>query len=304
MFAPPEIVETEVFARLPDAMRLDGERSEWTEGQPGGVGSHSLLEGPSFDRDGTLWCVDIAFGRVFTVAPDGAFTLVTRYDGWPNGLKIHRDGRIFIADYKNGIMTLDRESGAVTPVIERYHLERLKAVNDLVFASNGDLYFTDQGLTGWHDPTGRVFRLAADGRLDCLVDNVPSPNGLVLAPDESALYLAVTRANAVWRVPFARDGRVDKVGTFIQMSGGMGPDGLALDAEGNLAVAHAGFGAVWLFSAIGEPLYRIRSCTGTHTTNVAYGGSDNRDLFITESATGTILRARLPVPGRPMFSHA
>lgn len=303
MYAAPPETRTEVFSPLPDELRRSGKPSEWIADQPGAPADHSLLEGPSFDNDGNLWCVDIAFGRVFRVSPAGEWTVVAEYDGEPNGLKIHRDGRIFIADYKNGIMVLDPATGRIEPYIQRVRLERLKAVNDLVFASNGDLYFTDQGLTGWHDPTGRVFRVRATGEIDCLLDNVPSPNGLVLDLAETTLYVAVTRANAVWRVPLMADGTVAKVGTFVQMSGGGGPDGLALDSEGSLAVAHIGIGSVWLFSRAGEPIRRIRSCAGQHTTNVAYGGKDGRDMFITESETGTILRARLDTPGRPMYSH-
>ena len=73
--------------------------------------------------------------------------------------------------------------------------------------------------------------------------------------------------------------------------------------SGNLVVVHAGFGTAWLFSALGEPLTRIRSCAGIRTTNVAYGGPDRRTLYITEAEHGVVLRARLEVPGRPMFSH-
>lgn len=301
MFAPPPVVTPGVFARLPERFRKSDPPSEWQRGQPGGRPSHSFLEGPSFDKDGNLWCVDIAWGRVFRISPSGEFTLVAEYDGEPNGLKFHKDGRIFIADYKNGIMVLDRDSRRVTPLITRVRMERLKAVNDLVFASNGDLYFTDQGLTGLHDPTGRVFRVRASGEIDCLLDNVPSPNGLVLDPSESVLYLAVTRANAIWRVPLMRDGTVAKVGTYIQLSGGGGPDGLAIDEKGNLAVAHIGLGAVWLFNAVGEPMLRIQSSDGRATTNMAYGGPDRKTLFITESETGTILTAPMLTPGRQMF---
>lgn len=302
MFAPPPVVEPSVFTRLPDMFRKPEPISEWHRHQPGVLPAHSLLEGPSFDLDGNLYCVDIPWGRVFRIDPAGGFTLIAEYDGEPNGLKIHRDGRIFIADYKNGIVTLDPSTGKVEPVLARVRLERLKAVNDLVFASNGDMYFTDQGLTGLHDPTGRVFRMRADGRVDCLLDNIPSPNGIVLDPSESVLYVAVTRANAIWRVPLMRDGSVAKVGTFIQLSGGGGPDGLAIDEEGNLAVAHIGIGAIWLFSASGEPMLRVQSKHGRHTTNMAYGGPDRRTLFITESETGTILRAEMPVAGKAMFS--
>ena len=248
--------------------------------------------------------VDIPYGRIFRISPQGEFEVAAEYDGEPNGLKIHNDGRIFIADYKNGIMRLDAENGTVTPHITRRRLEPFKGCNDLVFHSNGEMYFTDQGQTGLHDPSGRVFKADSDGDLSVMLDGIPSPNGLVFNLTETILYLAVTRANAVWRMPMMPDGGVSKVGVFIQLSGGLaGPDGMALDEEGNLLVCHAGLGTVWQFSPLGEPLARIRSCTGLMTTNVAYGGPDNRSVFITESETGTILRAELPTPGRIMFSH-
>lgn len=301
LYPPPQIIETEVFAELPESFRKPGVPSKWSAANNKGETIHSFIEGPSFDRDGNLYIVDIPWGRVFRVSPRGDFDLVAEYDGEPNGLKIHQDGRIFIADYKNGVMLLDPASGSVSPVVDRYRVEGLKGVNDLVFAMNGDLYFTDQGLTGLHDPTGRVYRLCADGRLDLLVDNGPSPNGLVLDPGETWLHVAMTRANQVWRMPLLADGGTTKVGAFIQLSGGSGPDGMAVDEAGNLVVCHAGGGQVWLFSPIGEPLYRIKSCRGLAPTNAAYGGPDNRTLFITESDTGTILTATLPTPGLRMY---
>ncbi|UYO93163.1 SMP-30/gluconolactonase/LRE family protein [Pollutimonas sp. M17] len=302
MFATPQLIAAEVFARYPQELKTGTEDSEWNQGQPTGFASSCFLEGPSFDRNGVLWCVDVVNGRLLNVSPDGSFSVAAEYDGWPNGLKIRDDGLVFIADYKNGIMVHEPGSKKVRPYLARANLERFKAVNDLFFASNGDLFFTDQGLTGLHDPTGKVFRLSPDGHIDCLLSNVPSPNGLVMDLQESTLYLAATRANAVWRVPIVK-GKAVKVGTFLQLSGGVGPDGLALDAAGGLAVAHAGLGAVWLFSNRGEPLYRINTPAGAMSTNVAYGGPQNKDLFITESASGQIFRANLAVAGNPMFSH-
>jgi gluconolactonase len=303
LFEPPPVIETEVFTSMPDSFRRPGARSEWAEANKGGAEVDCFIEGPAFDRDGNLYVVDIPFGRIFRISPAGGWALAAEYDGEPNGLKIHRDGRIFVADYRNGLLRLDPGSGRVVPVLPRRNSERFKGLNDLTFASNGDLYFTDQGQTGLHDPTGRVYRLSPDGKLDCLIANVPSPNGLVLNLAENVLYVAVTRGNCVWRMPLMQDGSVSKVGLFFQFFGSSGPDGLALDQEDNLVVAHASLGSAFLLSRRGEPMYRIRSCRGATVTNAAFGGTDRRELYLTESETGTILVARMPVPGRPMYSH-
>ncbi len=303
MFAPPPVIETSVFAKLPDALSRADRKSHWVDIQQGGAPTPSFLEGPAFDREGNLWVTDIPWGRLFKIAPDGALAQALEYDGEPNGLKFHRDGRAFITDHKHGLMVFDPKGGKIEPFLERGVVERFKGVNDLTFASNGDLYFTDQGMTGLQDPAGRLFRLRANGQLDCLLDNIPSPNGLALNKAENTLFLCVTRNNAVWRVPLLKNGGTAKVGIFIQMSGGVGPDGMAMDEEDNLAVCHIGLGTVWLFSRVGEPLYRIKSCAGLATTNCAYGGAERKSLFITESSTGTVLKADLPIPGRALYSH-
>lgn len=303
-FAPPRRIDTQVFTRLPDQFR-NARRSAWADANQGGRAIDSFLEGPSFDRDGRLYVTDIPFGRIFRIDPDGAWTQIAEYDGWPNGLKIHADGRIFITDYKRGLMLLEPGSGQVTPFLETVATESFKGVNDLVFGRSGTLYFTDQGQTGMHDPTGRVWRLGTDGRLTCLVDTIPSPNGIVVDPEESFLLVAVTRANQVWRIPLPQSGITTKVGVFVNLHGGPGgPDGLALDCDGNLLICHTGFGSVWRVSPVAEPLDRIVSCAGVGTTNLAFGGPDNRSLFITESRTGSILRVELETPGLAMYSHA
>ncbi|WP_411958593.1 SMP-30/gluconolactonase/LRE family protein [Paracoccus homiensis] len=198
--------------------------SDWARVQHPGKHFRAFLEGPSFDRDGNLFCVDISHGRILKCDPQGNISVAVQYDGEPNGLKIHKDGRIFIADHAHGLMVLDPVSGKIEPFLTRPGLERFHGLNDLHFAANGDLYFTDQGQSGLHSAHGRLFRLTQGGDLDCLIDNIPSPNGLVLNTDEDQLYLAVTRMNAVWRVRFLPGGRtVAKTGTFIQLSGATFP---------------------------------------------------------------------------------
>ncbi len=303
MFAPPETIQAEVFATLPDAFRKCEIRSAWSDARRGGRTVHSFLEGPSFDREGNLYVTDIPFGRVFRISPEGIFDLVAEYDGEPNGLKIHKDGRAFITDYRNGIVELDLSTGATRPALERRYTEGFRGVNDLFFAANGDMYFTDQGRTGHHDPTGRVYRWTADQRLHCLLTTGLSPNGLVTNADESALLVAMTNANAVWHFALMPNEDVSMVGTFVQLSGGVGPDGMALTEAGGLVVAHPGMGAVWVFSQRGEPLYRVVTCGSDLLTNVAFGGPDRRTLYIVDSGAGLIQTARLPVAGRAMYSH-
>jgi gluconolactonase len=303
MFAPPEVIQAEVFATLPDEFRRVNEVAPWAAVRRGGKPIHSFLEGPSFARDGNLYVTDIPFGRVFRVTPEGRFELVTEYDGEPNGLKIHRDGRAFITDYKNGIVELDLKSGTTRPALERRYSERFKGVNDLFFAANGDMYFTDQGRTGHQDPTGGVYRWTAAGRLHCLLSRGINPNGLVTNEDESVLYVAMTNANAVWHLTLMGNDDVTAVGTFIQLSGGGGPDGLALTEDGGLVVVHARMGIVWVFDARGRPRWQVKSAASDFVTNIAFGGPDMKTLYITDAGAGVIQRARLPVAGRVMFSH-
>ena len=303
MFQAPPVLQTKLVARLPQSMRITGRLSGRYANRP------FYLEGPAMSRDGTLYFTDVPWGRIFRLQPDGTPEVFLEYEGEPNGMKFHRDGRLFVADYSNGIMVVDLATRQITPYFQRINNERLRGPNDLVFASNGDLYFTDQGNSDILRPSGRVVRVRADGSSEILLEGVPSPNGLVLSPDEQWLYLAVTRTNAIWKVPLdvppglVPNEPVGTTGVFVQMSGGTGPDGMAVDAKGNVIVAHTGMGCLWVFSPIGEPIYRIQGCAGLSISNVTFGGPEYRTMFITESSTGSILSVEMPYPGERLFSH-
>lgn len=306
LYAPPQEIKSSIFTTVPEEFCLKNTPSDWVRANKPGQQIDSFLEGPSFDREGFLYVTDIPYGRIFRISPHGEWDLVIQYDGWPNGLKIHKDGRIFIADYKNGIMMLDPVSKTIEPFLTHCHSESFKGVNDLIFDRYGLLYFTDQGQSGLHDPTGRVFRYDLEkDKLDRLISNGISPNGLVLSPEENVLYVGMTRGNAVWRLPILPDGSVSKVGIFTAMAGGVsGADGLAIDEDGRVFVCDAGNACVWTFSKFAEPVYRIRACSsGRTTTNLAFGGIENKTLFFTDSASGTILQVEMEIPGKMMFSH-
>jgi gluconolactonase len=116
VFEPPKRLKTEIVFRLPEQYR-NKRRSAWSDPNRLNEPVDSFLEGPSFDRADNLYFVDIPFGRVFRLSPSFECDLIAEYDGWPNGLKIHRDGRIFICDYKRGLLVLDPARGTVEPIL-------------------------------------------------------------------------------------------------------------------------------------------------------------------------------------------
>lgn len=299
-FQKLEIIEPETFTSLPSEFRKRGNYA-WSDANRHGQPVECFLEGPAFDRQGNLLVVDIPLGRIFRISPEGKWTLVVQYDGWPNGMKLHRDGRAFIADYKRGLMVLDPNTGKLETRLETAYSEGFKGLNDLHFGLKGDLYFTDQGQTGIADPTGRVFRLRASGALDRLATNVPSPNGITLSSHEHQLYVAVTRSQQIWRLPLMADGNPSKTGVAIQLSGGhAGPDGIEMDAEDGIVVCHVGVG-VWRFDANFLPTHLIRSDKNRFLTNMAFGGPDLKTLYITDSLTGEIMRAKVPFAGKRLY---
>ncbi len=301
---PPQIVSARVFTSMPDHFRRKAVVPPWAQANRSGQATDSFLEGPVFDEAGNLFVCDIPFGRIFRIDTAGHWTQIAEYDGEPNGMKFLSAHELIIADYRNGLMICDIRTGDVRTHLDRRNTERFKGVNDLCFDAAGNLYFTDQGQTGLHDPTGRVYRLSANGQLDLLMANVPSPNGIVLSPDEQVLYVAATRGNCVWRAPLMPDGSVSKVGQFFTSFGPTGPDGLAVDTHGRLIVANPGLGVVWVLNRRAEPEWIIRcpeqdtaDGTGAWLTNIAFGGPDRSTLFCTESLSGSILSVELDVPG-------
>jgi gluconolactonase len=303
-FKPLEHITTEVFTTLPAKFRKKS-RSSWSDPNRQNAEVECFLEGPAFDREGNLWVCDIPFGRIFRITPKGDWDLVLQYDGWPNGMKFHKDGRLFICDYKEGLLTLDPKTGKLENVLRTAYSESFKGLNDLHFTKDGDLYFTDQGQTGIADPTGAVFRLKANGDLRKLVNNAPSPNGITMTTVEKHVYVGVTRSNSVWRLPVMADGSVSKTGVAIQLSGGVGgPDGIEMDSENGLLVCQLGVG-IWRFDANMLPTHLVHSTDHKHhhLANLAFGGADRKTIYITESLSGDILMAKMPVAGKVLYGH-
>ena len=302
-FNAPTVIDAKILTRLPDALQPP-RTSAWADANKAGQAIGSFIEGPAFDQAGNLYVTDIPHGRIFRISPSLQWTLVVEYDGWPNGIAIHRDGSLWIADYRRGLLRLDPVSGAMETLLGHRNSESFKGLNDLTFDTWGRCYFTDQGQTGLHDPSGRVYRFNRDdGRLDCLIGNAPSPNGIALDVYGKALFIAVTRANAVWRGPLQRDGSITKVGALRTFFGTSGPDGLAVDVENRLVVAHASLGGAFVMNAFGEVTHFVRTPASRAITNVAFEPGSNR-LVMTDSDTGSVLVAAMPAAGALLYSHS
>jgi gluconolactonase len=300
-FHPPREIPARLYASLPERLRRP-RPSAWADANRGGAAIDSFLEGPCFDGQGRLHVTDIPHGRVFRLGAGEAWELVAEYGGWPNGMAWSAEpagtGALLVTDYRHGLLSIDPATGAMTPVLEDVLSEGFKGLNDLVLGADGAILFTDQGQSGLQDPSGRVWRLSADGRrLDRLIGNAPSPNGIALNHAGTHCYVAMTRSCEIWRFALRPDAVVGKAQCFCRIpAGASGPDGLAVDAHDRLFVANPGHGQVWVVDPHGVIVARV-DCTafGRHTTNCCFA-PDGRTLLITESASGRVLAADIPPP--------
>lgn len=222
-----------------------------------------------------------------------------------NGLAFDSSGRLLIAQHGDRRIVRQENDGRITVLAERYQGKRLNSPNDLVFKSNGELYFTDPpfGLPKAFDdpqkelPFQGVYRLSKDGKLTLLIKDLKAPNGIAFSPDEKKLYITDVDFNhSAWRVYDVKaDGTVGNGRVFADASRWkkapfFGPDGLKVDKEGNVFGARPG--GVSIFAPDGTHLGSIE--LGGPTSNVAWS-NDGSVLYIT--ANTTIYRIRLGAKG-------
>jgi gluconolactonase len=264
-----------------------------------------FLEGPAFDTEGNLWVVSIQSGAVSQITPDGKWTDVFNTGGQPQGLKFHKDGRLFGVDRKKGVFSYDPKTQKLSDYVLYFQNENFHGPNDLIFDRQGGLYFTDPWGTSMANLRGAVYYVSPEGKVSRLIDTMAFPNGIALSPDEKVLYIGETSRNAVWRVGLEEPGVITVRGARIMayLNGGAGPDGLAVDEKGNVYAAYFDAGEVVVLTPKGKIIGSIKlpAGEGAFTTNVAFGGPDRTTLYITESEKNVIYRVKMNVRGLKLF---
>ncbi len=276
------------------------------------AGGFTFTEGPLWRPDGHLWFSDVVGNVVRSMTPDGRFTVLIDHSGGSsapppgsyfgsNALIADRDGGILMCQHFNRqIARVDRDLKIAT-LVDRFEGKRLNSPNDLVYKSDGALYFTDPpfGLAGGdRDPAKElafngVYRFAG-GKLQAIIRDLSGPNGLAFSPDEKVLYVANFQPRRYWmRYDVAADGSVSNGKVFADVNDEKdrgGPDGMKIDARGNLY--SAGPGGVWVFAPDGKHLGTIKTPENPSNCN---WGDDGKTLYITTITS--VYRIKLSVPG-------
>ncbi len=220
-----------------------------------------------------------------------------------NGLALDGEGRLTICEHGNRRVTRLEKNGVLTVLADAYEGRRLNSPNDLVYASDGTLYFTDPpfGLPAVFDDPGKELRFSGiyrlrGGKLDLVDSRLTGPNGIALSPAEDHLYVTNwdPERKVVLRYGVRRDGSLAEGEVFFDMGGAPEPealDGLEVDREGNLYVS--GPGGVWILSPQGRHLGTVR--LPELPANFAWGDADRRTLYMT--ARTSLYRMRLAIPG-------
>ena len=279
------------------------------------AGDFVFTEGPVWVPAGYLLFSSPNTNTIYRWSPDGTvnvFRANSGYSGFDigeytqpgsNGLTLDQEGRLTICQHGNRRVIRVEPRGKATILADQYQGKRLNSPNDLVYKSDGSLYFTDPpfGLPSAFDdprrelPFSGVFR-CYEGEVTLLTQELTGPNGLAFSPDEQYLYVGNwdPEKKVVMRYPVNPEGTLASGEVFHDMTGASGEDavdGIKVDQEGNLYVC--GPGGLWILSPEGQVLGMIQGPEIPH--NLAWGDQDGQTLYMT-AMTG-IYRMRLNIPG-------
>jgi gluconolactonase len=241
--------------------------------------------------------------RILKVTSDGNTSIFVA-DSGSNGMAVDANGNIVAAVHKDGSLTrFAVPGGTATPVATGYMGKRFNTPNDLAIRSDGNIYFSDPNFQAPPDPLPqgetRVYRRDPSGNVTPLTPvngSFSNPNGVTLSLNEDVLYVAAS--NGV-KFPVMSDGSLGTGQLFPPADRG---DGMVVDCAGNLYIAKSSSPDVEVYSPDGTMLGKISvpSNEGIQVTNVAFGGSDHKTLYITGQQNNKgLFQVKLDIPGRP-----
>lgn len=265
-----------------------------------------FLEGPVWVRNGgyllfsnmperfiAKWTPDGKISRFLNLenfAKDADFSDPESY--LSNGLTLDAQGRlVYVSQIERAVFRMEKD-GRRTILADKYEGKPFGRPNDLVYKSNGSLYFTDNGRGRTTLPNS-VYLLKGS-RLQVITTELNSPNGIALSPDEKTLYVNDIARRTVWRFDVQPDDTATNRRLFVDMSSDKadgGPDGMKVDKKGN--VYDSGPGGLWILSPEGRHLGTI--LTPDRVSNLAFGNADGKTLYIT--LHNALYRIRLNIEG-------
>ncbi len=260
-----------------------------------------LFEGPVW-LNGSLYFSDFLFSpgnpsRVNRLNPDGSVTLDVIPNSGSNGLALDNNRNLVSANHRfSGLVRFDPYTNAPTTIVNQFNGSTFNSPNDLTFAADGTIYFTDpdyqRAATNPGQPRTRVYRRAPNGTVTVVDETLLQPNGVVLSPDGKTLYVS-SGDNNVYKYTIVNGVPGNRTVFF---SGLRGPDGMGIDCFGALYVAEYNAGSVRVIGANGAQKAEIRMDPNANATNVAFGGADGRTLYVT--GMKSIWKIQLSAPGK------
>lgn len=261
-------------------------------------------EGPAFAPDGSLWLVELKGGCLVRLKPNGQLTRFA-VGGQPNGIAIDAPGRIWFCDAgQNAIRRFDPATHRLETLAETLDGQPLDKPNDLAFDATGNLVFTCPGNSR-RESTGYVCVLLPDGRVRKIADGLYFPNGLAFDAEGRHLFIAETYRHRIWKGRWnAPTAEWTNARVWCEVGGPDGPggpDGMAIDEQGNLYVAVYGTGEIRVVGPAGHIHEHLR-LPGQNPTNCAFIPADPPGLVITEAEHGQVLRLPTPAKGSRLFT--
>jgi gluconolactonase len=267
----------------------------------------AFAEGINFDRDGTLYCVDVYGGGIWRMPPGGELREWVNTGGGPNGSRFGPGGDLFIADcVRKAILRFSTATAGETVYADHCDGQPCHGPNDLCFGPDGTLYFTDPAGSSLAERIGAVYAVAPDGSVARIATGLAFPNGLMVTPDGATLVVAETFTGVLHRYsldPVRRYRELEPLAMLHPAAEGdsptsaAGPDGMAFGADGNLYVAHYGSGYVQVVAPDGAIVTSLPA-GGPHPTNVAFWQDS---LFVTQGTSGSLYRLDIGVREQPPF---